>query len=783
MKKRVIVSIALILVVALLTTVFVGCDEIFKKNETRDANQIVATVSYNGVSSNVYKFELESSFNSYAYMYVNYYGLSYEETAEYLVKSLAQQRLIVLYAREKVLEYMQTNHPERVNGLTYATATSKDLLSTAEVDHAIKAANESMLSSLKSIVKSAISEDNYNSNDTSSSSTKVTDPITVKFETGEGSEVEDQEIQKSSVAKAPTDPTRDDYTFYGWYLADDFSGEEFDFETELSADTTLYAKWEHKDYPDPRTVKEEAEEDEDDYDHDEYYDEANLEAKFFTEAYRAGLYDLIKDDDAIANMKVPETSTFEATLNTYINEGLATLKKNLVNNIHKDDFNACYDYYLNSQFDSLLIKKLERVIGESVDVSAEEVEKEFALALAQNKETFGASASAYSSALTSSLKTTYYHTATTDSYGFVINILLKLDDESVEYLNDLYVANNKQAEEITRIERNRKVCEMQVSVSNPDYDPEAKALDAEGNERELRDPMIDLKDETGYNENNDYDKILEFKKNDETGEYEIVYNVHEHPAMPYLLNKVYAFDTVDDQSVAHVGIIHQINNSFKQVKDAADLSNIEKVCWLREVATAWLYLVGDDSGAVTSSSNNNGLGYLITPEGEASSYLADFTTYARALVARGTGAYQNVDAVDASLFQGADGEGNLAGDGKTYVVADNLGSSSAYAGVFVLLASDRVWDENVYTIENTAGERQDNESLIVIAEEGVLPMNYVLEYAKDLDDVKTVYDLIRDSLLEGKKSDAYSAAVNAVIKANEPQYFQKVYKSLYEKLD
>ena len=201
MKKRVIVSIALILVVALLTTVFVGCDEIFKKNETRDANQIVATVSYNGVSSHVYKFELESSFNSYAYIYVNYYGLSYEETAEYLVKSLAQQRLVVLYAKEKVLAYMNDEHPERVNGLTYATVKSRDLLSTAEIDHAIKKTNESMLSSLKSIVKSAISEDNYNANETTSSSTKVTDPITVKFETGEGSAVEDQEIQKGSVAK------------------------------------------------------------------------------------------------------------------------------------------------------------------------------------------------------------------------------------------------------------------------------------------------------------------------------------------------------------------------------------------------------------------------------------------------------------------------------------------------------------------------------------------------------------------------------------------------------
>ena len=33
------------------------------------------------------------------------------------------------------------------------------------------------------------------------------------------------------------------YVFYGWYLPEDFSGEEFDFDTKLAEDTTLYAGW------------------------------------------------------------------------------------------------------------------------------------------------------------------------------------------------------------------------------------------------------------------------------------------------------------------------------------------------------------------------------------------------------------------------------------------------------------------------------------------------------------------------------------------------------------
>ena len=780
MKKKLVVMIALVLVVALFATLFVGCDEIFKKNETRDANQVVASVSYKGVTANVYKFELESSFNSYAYIYVSYYGLTYEQAAEYLLRSLAQQRLINLYAKSVVLEYMQANHPDKLKaGLTYETVTSRDLLSTAEIDHAIKEANDSMFSSLETIIKSAISEDNYNTSETTSSkSEEVTDPITVTFEANEGSEVEDQEIQKGSSAKEPTEPTRSGYTFYGWYLAADFSGEEFDFDTKLADDTTLYAKW--VEYVAPRTVKPEKEDDDEDFDHDEYFDEANLSPLFFSDAYQQGLYDKLKDSDAIENMQVPATSTFEETLRTYINEGISTLKKNLVSYVHKADFNACYNYYLESQFDSLLAEKLERVIGEGVTVSREEVEEEFALAVAKNKEAFGSSSTSYSSALTSSLSTTYYHTSTNPSYGFVINILLKLDQDSVDALNERY--SQYQNEEMVRIERNRAISEMKVKVSNPDYDPDEKVLDADGNKIELRDPMTDernpyLAEGTEYNQNNDYTQIISFER-DADGNFQIVYNAHEHPAMAYLTKEVPAFDNGTE-----VGIIHQINNSFAQVKafvDGGELSHIEGVYWLREVATAWLYLVGDDSGAVSSDSNNGGLGYLVTPAGETSNYLEAFTDYARNLIDAGTGAYQ----VDATTFGGVDENGELAGDGKAYVVADNIGSSSAYAGVFVLLASDKIWDADTYTFEDATGAKVDNEQQVVLdATTGVLPMNYVLTYAEELDDVKTVYDSIYDSLLEGKKSDAYNAELNAVVNENEIKYFKKVYKSLYEDLD
>ena len=106
MKKKLIVATAIVLLLAMSMTLLVGCDEIFKKNDKRDAQQVVASVTYTGdfgtQTENVYKFELASSFNSYAFYYVQYYGMTYEAAANYLAQSLAQQKLLTLFAKEKV---------------------------------------------------------------------------------------------------------------------------------------------------------------------------------------------------------------------------------------------------------------------------------------------------------------------------------------------------------------------------------------------------------------------------------------------------------------------------------------------------------------------------------------------------------------------------------------------------------------------------------------------------------------------------------------------------------
>ncbi len=65
---------------------------------------------------------------------------------------------------------------------------------------------------------------------------------TVKFETAHGTAPADITVESGNAATKPTDPTKDGWTFLGWY-EDSGLTKEFDFSTLVTADTTLYAKW------------------------------------------------------------------------------------------------------------------------------------------------------------------------------------------------------------------------------------------------------------------------------------------------------------------------------------------------------------------------------------------------------------------------------------------------------------------------------------------------------------------------------------------------------------
>jgi len=844
MKKKLLVLVALTLLVTICVTMLTGCDEIIKRNDQRDAQQIAATVTYTGnfgtQTDYVYKYEVANSFNSYAYYYVYYYSYTYEEAATYITKSLAQQKLLRLYAKDKVSQML---------GKSAIPADIKELLSSSEINKATKETNDSMLSSLQSLIEEAITEDNYNRADTTTTedeeTVEVTTPIYVRFNANGGSSVDRQKIQNDTKAEEPEAPTKDGYTFVGWYT-DEALTEEFDFDTKINLTIpsnssliptkTLYAKWAK--YVEPRTVKEATEEDEDkDYDPDDNTVEVTVQ--FFSQAYydkylteTSELEDgtLFKDSECFDDMKY-EDGQFSKVFKEYVDDAIADLKKNTQANLYLDSAQAVYDYYLNEQLESLLVTRLERMITADVTVSKAEVEAEFARALNANKETFSASESSYESALGDSLASTYYHDLTiidngidpayVSSYGFVSNILLKLDDENLEILTNAISADPSKKADLTKL-RNTLLSEISVKVSNPDYDAEAVIEDADGKEIEVFDAMMDpanpynnvktidkdgkvsaYKDtydksyefevSDGVYENN-YSQILSFEYKD--GKWQICYNATEHPAMAYLLNEVPAFD-----DGTTIGIIHQIYNSFDQIKQAVSdptnpISTTQSIYYLREMANAWLYLVGDDSGAVSSDNNNGGLGYLITPEEADSSYLADFTDYARALIKQGTGSFATETAVagsfDKCAISGTDA-GELAGNFRFYVAADSMiesGSTSGYAGIFVLLNTCTVWDVNAVTCKGIDGAGVpvdlDTETAVTLDQTtGELPMNYITTYAEDVEDCKSIYETIYDSLLDTKKEDKYNVTVNTMGLewSQKIVYNEKAVESIYKDLE
>ncbi|MGE7110557.1 InlB B-repeat-containing protein, partial [Lysinibacillus sp. NPDC047702] len=66
---------------------------------------------------------------------------------------------------------------------------------------------------------------------------------TVSFDVAGGSTVSNQTIDHGEKASQPTpEPTKDGYTFDGWYTSNAYTT-PFDFDSVITADTTIYAKW------------------------------------------------------------------------------------------------------------------------------------------------------------------------------------------------------------------------------------------------------------------------------------------------------------------------------------------------------------------------------------------------------------------------------------------------------------------------------------------------------------------------------------------------------------
>ena len=66
--------------------------------------------------------------------------------------------------------------------------------------------------------------------------------FTIKFDVNGGEEMEDVLVEQGSALEKPADPVKKNNTFKGWYI-DEALKKEYDFNTFVTGDITLYAKW------------------------------------------------------------------------------------------------------------------------------------------------------------------------------------------------------------------------------------------------------------------------------------------------------------------------------------------------------------------------------------------------------------------------------------------------------------------------------------------------------------------------------------------------------------
>ena len=71
---------------------------------------------------------------------------------------------------------------------------------------------------------------------------------TVKFDSRLGSSVAEQTVEAGNKVTKPANPTRAGYKFVNWYTDKNYT-KVFDFNTKVTSDLTLYAKWEAEEVP------------------------------------------------------------------------------------------------------------------------------------------------------------------------------------------------------------------------------------------------------------------------------------------------------------------------------------------------------------------------------------------------------------------------------------------------------------------------------------------------------------------------------------------------------
>lgn len=396
----------------------------------------------------------------------------------------------------------------------------------------------------------------------------------------------------------------------------------------------------------------------------------------------------------------------------YVDKALNELKKQLADNYKS------YDYYLNSAYETQLIAKYKRELVKDFNPDDAAIKSEYEKYVSLNKEKFSIETEAnYKSAISSSLTNTVYHPTSEHGYGYVFNILFKFSDEQSTELKNFTAGQPDK--ELVKAFRDKLAKGIKVRKSNLNYDPEAVCDACKAVQTESKDP-------------NKYCT----KKECNARPYEVYEEGHEKAG------EIKEFDVQD--------VLRDIKT---------EIENANTFDKKREVAAKYVYMVNDDTGMYNKSSNNaitaGGNGYLITPKGKNSSFVAEFTTLGRALI-NGESDIEGV-AYDELKNKGYDINGKGLG-AYGWCVTDY--------GIHFMFVSYIPYDT---TISGVADD--------------LIPLDYIVYYGREDDENdknKTLRDVIVADLKSKNTEARYQIAAQNVIAANKDNSISRN-KKVWEK--
>lgn len=409
----------------------------------------------------------------------------------------------------------------------------------------------------------------------------------------------------------------------------------------------------------------------------------DAEIKFFEKPYK----------DLYTEKEWDELNKVEGKAD-YIPKALNELKKQLADNYKS------YDYYLNSAYETQLISKYKRELVKDFNPDDAAIKSEYDRYVSLNKEKFSIETEAnYKTAISSSLTNTVYHPTSEHGYGYVFNILFKFSDEqSTELKNFTAGQPDKTIVEKYRAQLANKI---EVMKSNPDYDPDEVCEECEKAQKD----------------NNDPNKYCTKEKCN---------------ARPY---------EVDSEGNIKKYNVMDVINELTAKLDAATTFEAK-----REIAAQYVYMVNDDTGMYNTSSNNaitaGGNGYLISPKGKNSSFVAEFTTLGRALI---------------------NGESDI--EGVAYEELKNKGYDINGKGLGAY-----GWCVTDYGIHFMFVSYIPYDTTVSGVADDLIPPDYIVYYGREGDDNdknKTLRDVIVQDLKSKNTEARYQIAAQNAIAANK----------------